>query len=712
MGGEDRVQVGFALAGLVLWVGLDMVDRFGSASVGDKLAEKLDGLPVRPGVYLFKGAEGQVLYVGKAKSLRSRVRSYFQAGNSDERAFLPRLVREVEDVETIVVGTEKEAAILENSLIKEKQPRYNVKLRDDKEFLTLRLDPGRSWPRLDLVRRPASDRARYFGPYHSATSARRTLHLVNKHFQLRTCSDRELNSRSRPCLQFQIKRCAGPCVYEVDEQWYAEQVTRVSWFLEGRHDELTKQLQQRMAEHASALQFEQAAACRDQLQAVENLRSEQRVVAVGDNDQDVLGVYREGDLVELSLLCVRSSRVVSVASFSAPRVEADDQEVVAAFLREQYQGETPAVIPDEILVPTLPDGVAGVEEWLTDARPPGKRVRIVMPERGPKRKLLELARENAEHAFREKQRADQDVQARLERIQLRLRLPTVPHRIECLDISHLGGQDAYGALVVVENGKPKPKDYRSFRVHPETPGDDYAAILEVLRRRFTRGQKANKGDEWALPDLLLVDGGRQQLAQAEAAAAELGLHDLPLAGLAKERELVGGQQVIDRVYLPGQKNPVPLRPTSPELFLLAMARDEAHRFSNYQRERAGLKRRLTSVLDVVPGIGAKSRTALLRHFADAQHVLDATDAELLAVSGITRRQVAALRQHQATLAARGEEGESHSEVVSEASARSAVYPGDTTVERGLGESSTSIVNKGGASQPAVANEVVVLTAKP
>jgi excinuclease ABC subunit C len=621
-----------------------VVERSGSASVTDKLTEKLDGLPARPGVYLFKGADGQVLYVGKAKSLRSRVRSYFLAGNSDERPFLPRLVQEVEDLETIVVGTEKEAAILENSLIKEKQPRYNVKLRDDKEFLTLRLDPSRPWPRLDLVRRPARDRARYFGPYHSATSARRTLHLVNKHFQLRTCSDRELQSRSRPCLQYQIKRCAGPCVYEVDEQWYAEQVTRVTWFLEGRHDELTKQLRERMAEHAGALQFEQAAACRDQLQAVENLRAEQRVVAVADSDQDVVGIYREGDLVELSLLAVRAGRVVSVSSYSVPRVEADEQELVAAFLREQYHGETPSLVPDEILVPSLPDGVEGVEEWLSEGRTRGKRVKILAPERGPKRKLLELARENAEHAFREKQRADQDIQARLERIQMRLRLPTVPHRIECLDISHLGGQDAYGALVVVENGKPKPKDYRAFRVHPETPGDDYAAILEVLRRRFARGQKAEKGEAWALPDLLLVDGGRQQLAQAEAAAAELGLRDLALAGLAKERELAGGKQVIDRVYLPGQKNPVPLRPTSPELFILAMARDEAHRFSNYQRERAGLRRRLTSVLDEVPGIGAKSRIALLKQFADVEHVLEASDEELLAVPGINRRHVAALRQ--------------------------------------------------------------------
>jgi excinuclease ABC subunit C len=612
------------------------------------LLEKLEGLPTRPGVYLFKGEGEVVLYVGKAKSLRSRVRSYFQAGNTDTRVFLPRLVEDTTDVETVVTGSEKEAAILENSLIKEKQPKYNIKLRDDKEFLTLRLDPYRSWPRLDLVRRPDNDRARYFGPYHSATSARRTLHLVNKHFQLRTCTDRELATRTRPCLQYQIKRCPGPCVYDVSKEWYAEQVNNVTLFLEGRHDELSKQLKQRMADLSANLAFEQAAACRDQLQAVDNLRASQRVVAVSDKDQDVVGIYREGDLVEVSFLCLRAGRVVSIVSFSVPRAEMDDTEIVAAFLREQYDSEQMrGPIPDEIVVPALPDGSSGVEEWLSELRAlqqggRAAKVQVVAPERGARKRLLELAQENAEHAFREKQRASQDMTERLERLQLRLRLPTLPRRIECLDISHLGGQDAYGALVVLEGGQPKPKDYRAFRVHPETPGDDYAAILEVLRRRFARGKSAGEGDAWQLPDLLVVDGGRQQLAQAEAAAGELGLFSLPLAGLAKERDTTAGH-VVDRIYLPGQKNPIPLRPNSPELFFLALARDEAHRFSNFQRERAGHKRRLVSTLDSVPGIGPKTRTALLTHLGDAAHVESASDQELLAVPGVTRRHVAALR---------------------------------------------------------------------
>lgn len=626
----------------------------------EALQEKLSALPVRPGVYIFKDAEGAVLYVGKAKSLRARVRSYFQPGNSDDRAFLPRLVAQVEQLDTVVTTTEKEAAILENSLIKEKRPKYNVKLRDDKEFLTLRLDPNRPWPRLDLVRRPVKDGAHYFGPYHSATSARRTLHLVNKHFQLRTCTDREFKARTRPCLQYQIKRCLGPCVYEVDAEAYADQVAAVTLFLDGRHDELTKQLKLRMQSYSQALAFEQAAACRDQLRAVENLRTLQRVVAVSDADQDVLGLYREGDLVELSVLCVRSGRVIEAASFSTPRVETDDAELVAAFIREQYDAERlVGPIPDEIVVPVLPDGVAGVEEWLTELRAgssregaPGRansrKVRVLAPERGARKQLLGMAQDNAEHAFKEKQRASEDMLERLERLGNRLRLPSLPRRIECVDISHLGGQDAYGAVVVLEDGRPKPSAYRSFRVHPETPGDDYAAMLEVLRRRFARGKQAQAGDGWQLPDLFLVDGGKQQLAMAQAAARELELGDLPLAGLAKERENVAGERLVDRVYLPGQKNPIPLKPNSPELFLLALLRDEAHRFSNYQRERAGHKRRLTSELDAVRGIGSKSRVALLKHFGDVKHVFGASDADLLAVPGITRRHVLALSQHRTT----------------------------------------------------------------
>lgn len=637
--------------------------------------EKLDALPPRPGCYVFRDKQGKPLYVGKAKSLRSRVRSYFQQGSSDVRAFIPLLLKSVADLETFVTSTEKEAAILENSLIKERQPRFNVKLRDDKEYLTLRLDlrdeaqGGQRWPRLELVRRPSDDGARYFGPFHSATAARRTLHLVEKHFQLRTCSDSELASRKRPCLQYQIKRCPAPCVYAIDEEHYAQQVRSVALFLEDRHDELSKDLEGRMYDASRAMQFELAATYRDQLRAVSVVRQQQRVVVVTDRDQDVMGLYREGDLVELAVLYVRKGRVVEAATFSYPRVELPDDELVAAFLRDHYaeEGAANAWIPDEVLVPTLPDAAEGVAEWLSERRgavleAQGQRARrcqVLAPARGPRRQLLELAMDNARHAFAEKKRAGEDMDERLARIQQKLRLPALPRRIECCDISHLGGRDTVGSIVALKDGKPDKSRYRSFQVRLAAEGDDYGAMYEVLSRRFLRGKKAAeeeqtpevleaepaRGDvEWDLPDLFVVDGGRGQLGVALTAARDLGLFNLPIVGLAKERERPGEEKVVDRVYLPGQKNPVALKPNSPELYMLAHARDEAHRFANRGRKQLGKKRRLGSQLDEVRGIGPVLRKALLAAFGSVARIRRASDAELLAVRGIGKKQLAALRE--------------------------------------------------------------------
>ena len=625
----------------------------------EELEQRLASLPARPGCYIFRDRRGEVLYVGKAKSLRSRVRSYFQVGSSDDRAFLPFLRSAFGRFETLVTETEKEAAILENSLIKEQKPLFNVKLRDDKEFLTLRLDPTQPWPRLDLVRRPDPDRARYFGPYHSATAARRTLHLVEKHFQLRTCSDRDFETRKRPCLQYQIKRCSGPCVYDVDRGLYEQQVRAVSLFLEGRHDELSDELHARMRTASEELEFELAALYRDQVQAIESVRQQQRVVAVTDKDQDIVGLYREGDLVELAVLYVRSGRVIEAASFSQPRVEVPDQEVIASYLRDHYGDDAPSVlIPDEIIVPVLPDGSAGVEEWISERRASSasasgrkpRKAQLLCPERGVRRQLLELALDNARHAFLEKRRAEQDIGERLARLQAKLRLPVLPRHIECIDISHLGGQDTYGSIVALKDGAPYKRDYRSYIVRAAAAGDDYGAIYEVLSRRFLRGKQAEPADggsraAWALPDLLVVDGGRGQLAVALAAARDLGLHELCIVGLAKEKENVVGEKLIDRVYLPGQKNPVALKPNAPELFLLARARDEAHRFANRSRKKAGKRRRMASSLEGIAGIGPKTRTLLLRHVGGPERLCAATDETLLAIAGIGPRHVKALRAH-------------------------------------------------------------------
>jgi len=641
----------------------------------DAVVQKLDALPSQPGVYLFKDRKGTVVYVGKAKSLRARVRSYFQDAQGDERAFIPVLQATIGDLETIVTANEKEATILENNLIKENRPKYNVKLRDDKDFITLRL--GRmaegEWPRLEVIRRPTPDGARYFGPYHSATAARRTLHLVNKHFQLRTCSDVEFASRKRPCLQHQIKRCPAPCVLDVDRGFYAEQVDAVAKFLEGRHDELSRELDERMKRAARDTRFELATVYRDQLRAVEKVREEQRVVTVDDIDRDVLGFYREGELVEIALLHVLAGKLQDVATYSIKQAEIPDDEIVAAFLAQHYgaslaraadPGTPPILVPDEIILPCEPEGIEGIAAWLGDRA--GHKVTLIVPRRGHRVDLLAMGNENAHHSFAEKRRQNDDVHDRLRDLQERLRLPVVPRRIECCDISHLGGGDTVGAVVAMTDAELDRKRYRSFNVRGEAVrdragqiNDDYGSMYEVLARRFRRALKAQAAPDvpeaegtagerdrdaaWDAPDLFVVDGGRGQLAVALAAAHDLGLHDLPIVALAKERENALGENLVDRVYLPGQKNPIPLKSSTTSLFLLARLRDEAHRFSNRARIRLGNKRRFRSPLDDVKGLGSKAKKALLQHVGNLAAIRAADDATLLGVPGIAARHVKALR---------------------------------------------------------------------
>ncbi|MFO0694166.1 MAG: excinuclease ABC subunit UvrC [Polyangiales bacterium] len=595
----------------------------------------LDTLPTSPGVYVFKADDGSVLYVGKARSLRSRVRSYFQPNTGDVRFFIARLERELGSLETFVTANEKEAALLENQLIKAERPRYNVKLRDDKEYLSLRLDPKASWPRLEVVRKPRRDGAHYFGPYHSATAARQTLRLVNRHFQLRTCTDAEMKSRVRPCLQYQIKRCPGPCVLEVDREAYGTSVKDVAMFLGGRHDELREQLEQRMRSAAAAMDYERAAVHRDQLRAIDVVGESQRVSAVRDLDQDVIGVHRQADQAEVAVLVVRAGKLVRVRTFALKDVSLPDDELVASFVLELYgQG---GEIPDEVLVPFEIEAMDGVAELLAEAR--GKKVVVRSPKRGANARLVEMARENAEHAFKEKRRAEQDVEERLRVVMEKLRLPRLPRRIECVDISHTGGEDTVAMVVALEDAAPDRKRYKSFHVKTVSGGDDYGAIREVLSRRLRRGRDAEKG--WDLPDLLVVDGGRGQLRMAVEALAELGVTELPVASLAKEKENVRGDKLVDRVYLPGQKNPIPLVGT-PALAMLALARDEAHRASNELRTKVGKKKRLGSALDAIPGVGPKTRGLLLRALGSVKAIAEASE-ETLVAAGATEKQARALR---------------------------------------------------------------------
>ena len=603
--------------------------------VADVAQRKLDKLPASPGVYVFHGADRQVLYVGKARSLRSRVRSYFQAGSSDVRAFVSRLERELTDIETFVTHTDKEAALLENQLIKSHQPKYNVKLRDDKEYLSLRLDAKRPWPRLEVVRRPKPDGAQYFGPYHSATAARQTLRLVNRFFQLRTCTDTEFRMRTRPCLQHQIKRCPGPCVLDVDQAEYHAQVTNVARFLDGRHDELVRDLDERMQSASGDLEYEQAAIYRDQIRAVERAQEEQRVAGVQRSDQDVIGFHREGDQVELAVLSMRGGRISTVRTLPLRRVAVPNDEMLGAFLRQHYS-DRPS-LPDEILVSVTIEMSEALEELLSENRK--RRVQIVEPKRGAKAKLLELARENAEHAFNEKERAREDVEARLAELQTQLRLTVLPRRIECVDISHSSGEETVAVFVALQDGTTAKERYRSFHVKGVGGGDDYAAMYEVLMRRLRRGKNQEEG--WELPDLLVVDGGKGQLGVAVRAREDIGVPDLQVASVAKPRITASGEEQGDRIFLPGQKNPIPVRANS-ALSLLLLARDETHRASNTLRKKVGRKRRLRSELDRVPGVGPKTRGKLLRNLGSLRDVLGATEEQLIE-AGATRKQALAIK---------------------------------------------------------------------
>jgi excinuclease ABC subunit C len=623
--------------------------------------EVLDRIPVDPGVYLFKDRAGEVIYVGKAINLRARVRQYFKGG--DERLFVAAgfLARAADDVETIVVPSEKEALLLENHLIKEHQPRFNVKLRDDKQYLVLRLAPPPAegapralFPRVEVVRHIRDDGARYWGPYHSATSARETLRLLNRHFQLRTCTDHVLENRGRPCLQYQIKRCAAPCALPVTPASYKEQVDDVALFLGGKNDQLVARLRGRMAAKADTEDFEAAAALRDSIAAVERTLARQHVVQDDFVDQDVWGLYREGDVVDVAVLFVRAGKLVGRRAFHAREQERPDPLVLADFVQQYYA--TGTFIPDEVMVSWPIEGDAALAEWLSGLR--GSRVRVVLPQRGTKARLCELADKNAASTAVSRRGRDDDQEATLAKLQERLGLRRKPIRVECFDIAHIQGSEPVASMVTFVDGVAARQLYRKFRVR-SVANDDFAAMYEVLGRRVKRAT----GDDpaWALPDLIVIDGGKGQLASAITALVDAGLpldsdRAPDIIGLAKERDLQGGT-APDRVYLRNQKEAVLLRPNSAELFLLARLRDEAHRFANtFHRERRG-KVALTSELDGIAGIGPTRRTQLLRHFGSVREIRTATLQALIAAPGMNKRAAQAVVAHFASAAADAREVE-------------------------------------------------------
>ena len=598
-----------------------------SASGG--LEEKLATLPSQPGVYLLKDKHGKVIYVGKAKSLRARVRSYFRGG--DERMQVRFLVQKVADLDTLITASDKEAIILENNLIKQYKPRYNIRLKDDKSYVSVKVTVQQEWPRILVTRKIVKDGGKYFGPFSSASGVRETLDTIRKVIPLRTCSDGVFRNRSRPCLEYQIKRCLAPCCLPVDPEVYQRHLREAMLLLEGKSPQLVRQLRQEMATAAEALRFEDAARLRDQIRAIEKTQEPQQVLSHRGGDQDIWGIYREGGFIEAQVLFVRNGKLTGNQAYQLDDFEFDDDEVLAELLTQFYQGDR--YVPDEVLLPIELEDADARTEYLSEKR--GRRVEVVRPQRGDKVRLLAMAAGNAQQSFRARQDADHQHERMMEELRTRLHLRNAPKRIECFDISNIQGTLAVGSMVTFDEGQPDKNRYRRFRIKTVAGADDFRMMYEVLTRRFERAKA-----EGEYPDLLVVDGGIGQLNVAVSVLQELGIREVDAVGLAKMRverdpRAAEVQRSEERVFLPGRKNPVVLRRNSTALFLLQRVRDEAHRFAITYHRTLRAKERLRSVLDDIPGIGATRRRRLLRHFGSLRRIRAASVAELTEVSGIS-----------------------------------------------------------------------------
>jgi excinuclease ABC subunit C len=591
--------------------------------------EKLARLPDRPGVYLYRDAKAQVIYVGKAASLRGRVRSYFQ----ESRPHDPKtdsLVRQIADLEYIVTDNELEALMLEANLVRKHRPRYNIILRDDKHYPFLKLTTDEEFPRLLVARKVKDDGATYYGPFYPATAMRETLRLTRQLFPLRTCSITIDGRLERPCIQYAIHRCNAPCTGWETREGYAETVRRVERFLEGKDEDLALTLTKEMEEAAAGMKFERAAVLRDQIQSLNRVRERQKIISVEEVDQDVLGVVRQGGDACVELFFVRKGRLVGQEAFFFDKVQGwSDGEVLSAFVRQFYgKNVTP---PPEILLSEDVTEAELLSEYLSGlARRP---VQLHVPQRGARREFVAMAEANAAIALQNHllSRGNR-VQLVQEDLQRALGLAGLPNRIEGYDISNIQGTEQVGSLVVWENGAMKKDDYKRYKIKTVAGADDFASLREMLTRRFTRALEQGG----ALPDLVLIDGGRGQLNVGATVVTELGLDDIPVVSLAKQQE---------EVYRTDSLAPLVLDPTSPALQTLQKIRDEAHRFAiTYHKTLRG-KRTLQSVLDAIPGVGATIRTSLLKTLGSARRVREASVAELAAVPKVTPKLAQKIYDH-------------------------------------------------------------------
>src|SRR5579859_1802319 len=600
------------------------------------LIEKIRTLPVQPGVYLYKNAEGEVIYVGKAKSLRARVRSYFQEGVGEANAKTGSLLREVVDVEYIVVANEKEALALENNLIKQKKPRFNILLRDDKTYPYIKLTLAERFPRVYVTRRLKKDGSAYFGPYFPGNLAYRILDLIHRDFLVPSCKVDLTRYHPRPCLQHYIKRCLGPCVKDLTTpEIYQEAVRDVQLLLEGRQTDLSRSLRRRMDEAAENQEYERAAKYRDLISTVEQLQEKQRMAAVEGDDVDVLAYHYENEMLAVNLFHMRGGKVLDRREFfweelpeQGPGQEFTPGEFFSALVKQIYIDQQ--YVPHNVLVPVDFEDRTALEELLGEKRQ--KKVEILVPQRGEKRSLIDLVAQNAKQSFDQRFRVMKPAaKAIQEALQDALTLPEVPKRIECFDISHIQGAETVASMVVWEDGKMNKSEYRKFIVRTVEGVDDFASMREVVTRRYKRLREENKG----FPSLVLVDGGLGQLHAAAEALERLEITNQPLAAIAKKEEII---------YVYGQEDdPVVLDRHSPVLHLVQMVRDESHRFAvTFHRKRRQMRDRKSELLEK-PGIGERTRQRLLQHFGSVRAVQQADAAALSAV--LTKPQTEAVLRH-------------------------------------------------------------------
>jgi excinuclease ABC subunit C len=598
------------------------------------LKDRLASLPSGPGVYLFKNSQGTILYIGKAVSLKERVRSYFQSG-SDLPAKSRIMISQIVEIETLVTHSELEALLLESNLIKKHKPKYNILLRDDKQYPYLCLPVTEPFPRLKIVRRVKKDGNLYFGPYVPTHAMRETVKWIRKYFPLATCKIEIDGKAERACLEFEVKRCMAPCTGNQTREEYREIVNQVRYFLEGKDKELLSILKKEMETLAERENFEEAARMRDRIERISQVLERQRISSVDLEDQDVIALAREGRYADLQILFVRGGLLIGRSDFFWDQLtDEKDEELYLSFVEQFYSRER--LIPEQITLPLSLGNRALIEIWLSDKR--GKTVALRSPVRGRDLKLVKMAEENARLALQERIAAREGGESVLKQMASLLRLNGVPRRIEGIDISNIMGSDSVGSLVVMTNGKMNKSEYRRFHIKSVDGPNDFAMIFEIVTRRF---QKKEEGAERApLPDLLVIDGGKGQLSLALEALEKTGISQLAVVGLAKEK----GEK-DERIYFPGEGEPMILNPRSPVTHLLVQLRDEAHRFAvAYHRNLRG-KRMVASFLDQVPGVGVSRKKALLKHFKSVARIKSASAEELAEADGFSPALARKLYQH-------------------------------------------------------------------